>query len=71
MTDPEQALRKCHDAGLVEETWITDPRAGRCKINEMGTTVYITTEDGQPIAIGVTELFDSYQNGSVQIAEAP
>lgn len=70
MTDPQQALDACRQAGLTEGQWVEDVRAGRCQITEMTTTaVTVTTDDGQPIAIATTELYDSYQNGSLQLAE--
>ena len=73
MTDPQQALTACRQVGLTEGQWITDARAGRGQIETLTPTlVVVVTEDGEPIALdGASVLYESYQDGGIEVTEGP
>ncbi len=65
--NPEEALKKLRAAGIREEKWVKDVRAGRCQITSLtATSVILVPESGQPLDAGdATDLWDAYQNGSI------
>ncbi len=67
MTDPEDALDACRKAGLREGQWVSDVRAGRCRITTLtATTVTLVPESGQPLDAGdAADLWKSYRRGSI------
>ncbi len=68
---PKNALEACRDAGLTEGEQITDVRAGPCRITTLeADTVILTAGSDQRLDAGdATDLWESYQDGSIRLDE--
>lgn len=67
MVDPSQALEACREAGFTEGQWCEDVRAGRVRLDTLSAEEVVFVSDERPLQMGdATNLWESYQNGSIQ-----